>query len=665
MDFIFIQGLWFLPIVSIPIIINIFNNRKFKVLNFSTVRFLESLKSDSIKKINLLNLILLLLRMLIILFLILAISRPTINSKSNALNNDASTRVVILVDDSYSTLNEYTYAEQTKKIGNIINKITSEYKSSANIDVATINNGLLFSGVVKNLNVNKIIIKPTYKNGNMWNLMSSYFKDDRSSNYVNLDMYIISDMDESSFSGIEKELSWDIGFINIIPKNKKPAISNIFASKNIIFPNDQFDVTLTIINDSDIDYTQNDDLLTAYLHIGKDSSVPQKFDIEPNSTKNIIFKGISSLESSMISASLSLNDEPSGHKKYLSSNVLTNIDIGLSNLLNEETKSFISKATESIKKNRFTMAETDLASNLRQYDVLIIDNIVHLQKYDIVEYLNNGGHIVVFQSQSNNNISEFIKIDGKQIVVKYELDNYQIKKEDVLDVNFRQDVFNPSKDNVLFELSGFHSVPLNSNTIIKTNNRSIWNRYYVNNGLVDYLGFNLSVENTDFAISPSFIPFIYNLIISNIKKESNVVIQKSLSAFLNVQKQDFPLTLLRDSVEIDNFDFFDNKINLSKIDEPGYYGLLSKKNKGRKVRSYLANIDKNEIQYKEANFNSFLSLFNENSFKYDYQTEDLNNFENIISGRVNGTELWHFCILISVLLFILESLIISFYHRRI
>ena len=148
-------------------------------------------------------------------------------------------------------------------------------------------------------------------------------------------------------------------------------------------------------------------MLTAYLHIGKDSSVPQKFDIEPNSTKNIIFKGISSLESSMISASLSLNDEPSGHKKYLSSNVLTNIDIGLSNLLNEETKSFISKATESIKKNRFTIAETDLASNLRQYDVLIIDNIVHLQKYDIVQYLNNGGHIVVFQSQSNNNISEF------------------------------------------------------------------------------------------------------------------------------------------------------------------------------------------------------------------------------------------------------------------
>ena len=62
---------------------------------------------------------------------------------------------------------------------------------------------------------------------------------------------------------------------------------------------------------------------------------------------------------------------------------------------------------------------------------------------------------------------------------------------------------------------------------------------------------------------------------------------------------------------------------------------------------------------------SFLSLFNENSFKYDYQTEGLNNFENMISGRVNGTELWHFCVLISVLLFILESLIISFYHRRI
>ena len=131
------------------------------------------------------------------------------------------------------------------------------------------------------------------------------------------------------FLELKKSLHGDIGFINIIPKNKKPAISNIFASKKYNFPNDQFDVALTIINDSDIDYTQNDDLLTAYLHIGKEAvQFLKKFDIEPNSTKNIIFKGISSLESSMISASLSINDEPSGHRKYLSSNVLTNIDIG-------------------------------------------------------------------------------------------------------------------------------------------------------------------------------------------------------------------------------------------------------------------------------------------------------------------------------------------------
>ena len=120
MDFIFIQGLWLLPIASIPFIINIFNNRKFKVLKFSTVRFIESLKSDSIKKINLLNLILLLLRMLMILFLILAISRPIINSnKSNALDNDSSTKIVILVDDSYSNLNEHIYRDQSKNFPKI------------------------------------------------------------------------------------------------------------------------------------------------------------------------------------------------------------------------------------------------------------------------------------------------------------------------------------------------------------------------------------------------------------------------------------------------------------------------------------------------------------------------------------------------------------------
>ena len=664
MDFIFIQGLWLLPLASIPIIINIFNNRKFKVLKFSTVKFLESLKSDSIKKINLLNLILLLLRMLMILFLILAISRPITNSnKGIALDNDSSTKIVILVDDSYSNFNQHIYENQSRKIYDLIERIVSQYNGAASIDVATINNGLLFSGEIDNFYVNKLTFSPSYKNGNMWNLMDSYFNKINTNSYANADMYVITDMDESSFSGIEKESWWNIGFINIVSKNKRPAISDIFTSKKIISPDDQFDVVMTVVNDSDIDFNQNNTLLTAYLHLGKNTSIPQKFDIAPNSIKNIIFKGISISESNVISGSLSINDETLGDKKITKANILNKISIGVSYLVDEDTKNFISKASGALKDKVFVVSETNLDTNLNLYDVLIIDNIIHLQKHDIVQYMNRGGHIVVFQNKSDNIDGSRI-IDGEMTEIKFESDKYLVKKDDILDFDFIKQVFNYNSDNILFELDDFYSLPLNSNTIIKTNNRSIWNRYHINNSLVDYLGFNLSIENTNFAISPSFIPFFHNLIISNIRKEDVLILEKSLTDVLNASEEEFPVTLFRDSIMVDNFDLYEDKINLSKIDVPGYYELFSKKKKGKKIKSYIVNIDHREIKYKEIIFNSISPLLNENAFKYDYQVKDLNNFENMISSRVKGVELWHFCLIISAVLFILESFIVGFYQQR-
>ena len=203
MDFIFIQALWLLPIASLPIIFNIINNRKFKIVDFSTIRFIESLKADSIKKINIINLLLLILRILIVLLLILTISRPVIKSTSESLlNNASSTRAVILIDDSYSNFNKDIYRYQSKKIDAILREIVEEYKNATSIEISSINQGVLYSGLARDLDLDRLIIPSNYKNGSMWNLMDLYFSTEASDSYLNGDMYVITDMDKSSFSGI-------------------------------------------------------------------------------------------------------------------------------------------------------------------------------------------------------------------------------------------------------------------------------------------------------------------------------------------------------------------------------------------------------------------------------------------------------------------------------
>ena len=106
MDFIFTPILWLLPLAAIPLILHLLNNRKFKFIEFGAMKFISSLKNESIKKINLINILLLILRILIILFIILTISRPTIESANNSMLKDSSTNLVVLIDDTYSNYNK-------------------------------------------------------------------------------------------------------------------------------------------------------------------------------------------------------------------------------------------------------------------------------------------------------------------------------------------------------------------------------------------------------------------------------------------------------------------------------------------------------------------------------------------------------------------------------
>jgi len=62
----------------IPILIHLFNLRKLKKVEFSTLLFLKELQKSKIRKIKIKQWLLLALRVLIIVFLVAAFARPTV-----------------------------------------------------------------------------------------------------------------------------------------------------------------------------------------------------------------------------------------------------------------------------------------------------------------------------------------------------------------------------------------------------------------------------------------------------------------------------------------------------------------------------------------------------------------------------------------------------------
>ncbi|PLX32418.1 MAG: hypothetical protein C0600_02675, partial [Ignavibacteria bacterium] len=94
-----------LAAAAIPIILHLLNLRKTRVIEFSTLSFLKELQRSKIRKLKLKQWLLLALRTLIIIFVVLAFTRPALQSGFGFLPGTAAkSSVVIVLDNSFSTL---------------------------------------------------------------------------------------------------------------------------------------------------------------------------------------------------------------------------------------------------------------------------------------------------------------------------------------------------------------------------------------------------------------------------------------------------------------------------------------------------------------------------------------------------------------------------------
>ena len=135
------------PLVTIPVLIYLFNRSKYKDKVFSSIRFLSFLNKKTIKKINLVNILLIIIRTLIVLTFILMMSRPIYNSSYNLrLNED--TVILIGVDNSLSMkINEdkikshiITIAENSNPNTNIVIFKTEDFSIIYDKDIKELSN---------------------------------------------------------------------------------------------------------------------------------------------------------------------------------------------------------------------------------------------------------------------------------------------------------------------------------------------------------------------------------------------------------------------------------------------------------------------------------------------------------------------------------------------
>lgn len=147
--------LWGLVAISIPIIIHIFNLKKTRKVEFSTLMFLKEIQQSKYKRIKLKQLLILLCRIALIILLVLLFARPFEKGYIGSGGNVRST-VLIILDDSFSMQardNGGSYFEQAKTLAGELSNTLDE---NDEIYFATVSGISKPNGIILYNNINEL-----------------------------------------------------------------------------------------------------------------------------------------------------------------------------------------------------------------------------------------------------------------------------------------------------------------------------------------------------------------------------------------------------------------------------------------------------------------------------------------------------------------------------
>ncbi|MEO5569881.1 MAG: BatA domain-containing protein [Bacteroidia bacterium] len=400
MHFVYPEFLFALLLVAVPIIIHLFNFRRFKKIYFTNVKFLKDIKEETTSRSKLKHLLVLLSRILAISFLVFAFAQPFIPvGNKNIISNDKT--VSIYIDNSFSmesVVREGTLLDEAKKKAR---EIAMAYKPSDNFQVLTNDFEARHQRLMNREEFLDLIdqVKTSPATKKLSEIISRQTDALNNSGAKSKLIYLLSDYQKTSAD--IKDLHADTSTtVNLIPLNEQ-ATANIFIdscwfTSPVIQVNKPCELNVRIKNSSENDLENVSLKLTINGNQKSLAGVVSKANSTVDTKLNFTLS-----ENGWQKAELSINDHPITFDDtwYFSFEVKQNLQLLC---INKKAESPYIKALFS-SENYFILNN----SNAEQIDYATLprNNVVILNELNTVssglaselkKYVSNGGTLVVF-----------------------------------------------------------------------------------------------------------------------------------------------------------------------------------------------------------------------------------------------------------------------------
>jgi hypothetical protein len=675
MNFLYPGFLFALLAVAIPILIHLFNFRKFKRVYFSNVQFLKEAKEQGTAKEKLKHRLLLASRILAVAFLVLAFAQPFIPSGTAAKKESDSNVISIYVDNSYSM-------ETVNKEGSLLDEARRRAKEIAkgygvNDRFQLITND--FEGQHQRL-VNREefyslldALKISSANRSLQQVLN---RESGSSNAnTNRTNYLISDFQKSFLGKAPVAADPDVN-INLIKlnANRLPnvAVDSIWFLSPLHKPNDAEKLVVQVKNYSD----QEVKGVSLNLNINQQQRSVSRLNLPANGfkTDTLSFSG---LKSGWQKGMVTLKDYPVTFDDQMNFAFKVDPEMKVLSIYGGTEEKYIKSLFSADAYFKLTeMPESNINySAFGEYKLLVLNELKEPSSglaESIKSFLKNGGSVVIFPDldADQQQYSRFLNAISMPSV-------RQINKETVFvnTIDLKNELFKEVFEQIprtldLPKIERYFSFE-NQNRSNRINilelppNQLFFAQYQAGNGKVYLSATSLSEKDSNLPVHPIFVPLMYRIAFASAgasrlyytlgKDESleSPKITLGTNQSLKLTAKDFEVIPELRQVPGSTFLYVADQVK-----KPGYYEL----NKADSLLSvYAFNESRKESDMSYASDQTLKDLFPKHKVNvFDMQKDKISSGLGLEN---NSRELWKLCIVLCAVFLGVEILLIRFFNK--
>ena len=672
MSFLFPNILWGLFGLTIPLIIHLYNLRKSKTMDFSSIQHIQALEKKNIKKLKIIQWLLIFLRMGIIASLIFMFSGPLIVNKSIWIPSEKESTAVIIIDNSasMSVKNEQdSFLDQAKEN---IPKILTSFEGLVNLKVIqTTPPIVIYSGIIENgVNLDYTNWKIPQSNGkdNLWNLVDSLLNS-IDSTLPNKECFILSDFQSVPSQSLkDKFLDWRLYFLSSDLLNDNIAIKEISSINQIKMPNDLLKLDAKIENMGRNEIKN----LPVELYLNNERVGQIVSNFKSNTNKEFSFQ-VYPGKSGVVSGKVEIPPDNFllDNKQTFELNIPEQISCKV--IASSENGLLIIKTVlQSISgEDEFLDLELKLLSEIERIyldetDVLIVEDPLIIKPMaieSIKRFLNEGGSIIWFSGKNYKNINEQVT---SNLSLPIFLEEIELDKKSYLTVKvvdrknpLLQDFNIRNLEESLPKIFIYNSVNKKNdhNSILDLNNDDPFLIKIPYSGSQIYFFTSpLDMKWNDFTIKGLLIPLIHRLLILSATNELNtqrieINNPKIISLSNELINKEWSVKLPSGRKILVIPDYINEVIIFEETTELGSYEVFAD---GIFYTAFSTKLSINESPKYRTSFEKIYSAIGADNLVW--VSNDMSIKETIRSQRF-GKLLWRTFLLIAIILFLLESYI--------